>query len=86
MHGRFDCASPERGAVFFAHFCPPPPPEQDETGTIRKHRNRTTEYAKTGLEQDADSEIHALVCGPKDLQIAVTTWREDQENDNFSAW
>ena len=67
-----------RGVRFFlVHFCsPPPPPELHKTGTIRKHWNRATEYAKTGWDPQADSEIHALVCG---LKIAVNTWREVQK-------
>ena len=64
-----------RGVRFFlVHFCSPPP-ELHKTGTIRKHWNRATKYAKTGWDPQADSEIHALVCG---LKIAVNTWREVQ--------
>ena len=76
MYGQYDHASAKRGAVFLCTLCPPPPPpppppptpaEQYKTGTIRKHYNRTTEYAKTGLEQQATFKIHVLVCGLKKL-------------------
>ena len=70
MHGRFDRASPERGAVFLCTLLSTPP-EQDETGTIRKHWNGTTKYAKTGLEQDAASEIHVLVRGEKTKRTTI---------------
>ena len=55
VHGRFERASHERGAVFLCTLLSAAP----------EHRSRTTEYTKTGLEQAAVSEIHMLVfCSP----------------------
>ena len=54
-----------RGVRFFvARFCSPPP-ELHETGTIRKHWNRATKYAKTRRVHKLGSGIYALVCGLK---------------------
>ena len=47
------------------------PPELHKTGTIRKHWNRATEYAKTGYVPEAVSEIRALVCGLKNCKFLV---------------
>ena len=70
LYGRFDRASRERGAVFLSTFLFAPP-ELHKTGTIRKHWNRATEYAKTGYVPEAVSEIRALVCGLKNCKFLV---------------
>ena len=84
MHGRLDRAPLDRGAVFLCTLLFAPP-EQHESGTIRKHWNRTTEYTKTGRVQKAISEIHALVCGPKNCKPSsyhvVRKMSYKQEND-----
>ena len=60
-----------RGVRFFvARFCSPPP-ELHETGTIRKHWNRATIYAKTKRVHEARSEIHAVVCGLKNWETDI---------------
>jgi len=47
------------------------PPELHKTGTIRKHWNRATEYAKTRYVPEAVSEKRALVCGLKNCKFLV---------------
>ena len=56
-----------RGVRFFgARFCsPPPPPSYMKTGTIQKHWNRATIYAKTKRVHEQLSEIRTLECGLK---------------------
>ena len=54
-----------RGVRFFvARFCSPSP-ELHETGTIRKHWNGATKYAKPRTVHELVSKIHVLVCGLK---------------------
>ena len=84
MYGRFDRASRNRGAVFLSTFLFAPP-ELHETGIVLKHWNRATEYVKTGYVHDLVSEIYALVCRLKKLQIygyhVVKTMSSNQEYD-----
>ena len=65
MYGRLDLPSLHRDAVFLSSFLFAPP--LHETGTIRKHWNRNTEYVETGYVEDVVPEIHVLVCRPKNL-------------------